>query len=238
MLKQSEIKSYDFNKHLLKDFTKLTGKVGIFGGSCDPVHRDHIGAGEEAEKTKNLDYVVYMLTPQSPLKSKPLFSDEDRTEMLLRAVAGHDNFYVSTLELANKAAEQKDNTYTIDTVELINKLKNPKAEIYFLIGADSLFQIHLWKNFHELLSSVKVVPIQRGLNKEETFKKLKEQNNLTPGELSSLSKNWVNYKTQNSKGTPISSTFIREQLENGQIPIDFLPPLVTQYLSDNFKGVA
>src|SRR6188472_4260970 len=115
MLKQSEVKSYDFNKHLLKDFTKLAGKVGIFGGSCDPVHLDHIGAGETAEKTLNLDYLVYMPTPQSPLKDKPFFNEEDRVEMLLRAVAGHDNFYVSTIELANKAAGQIEASYTIDT---------------------------------------------------------------------------------------------------------------------------
>jgi nicotinate-nucleotide adenylyltransferase len=131
-------------------------KIGIYGGSFDPIHHGHLILAREALETLKLAEVIFVLAGQSPHKShlRPA-GVEVRWEMLTAALAGEEGFAASRLEI-----DRLSPSYSVDTVEQL-RAENPTREFFFLIGEDNLPQLESWRRFADLRSLVQFVVLDR-----------------------------------------------------------------------------
>ena len=114
-------------------------KVGILGGTFDPIHIAHLILAENAWQQFQLDTVLIMPSGEPPHKADRLItSAEHRVRMLQLAIDDNKHFKLSTIEV-----EREGKTYTAETLTMLCE-NNPDCEYYFIIGADSLFQLEKW----------------------------------------------------------------------------------------------
>jgi nicotinate-nucleotide adenylyltransferase len=131
-------------------------KIGIYGGSFDPIHHAHLILAREALESLQLSEVIFVLAAQSPHKteSEPA-APEARWQMLTTALAGEKGFSASRMEL-----DRPPPSYSIDTVEQL-RAENPAAEFSFLIGEDNLPKLASWHRFEDLRQMVRFVVLDR-----------------------------------------------------------------------------
>lgn len=123
-----------------------TKKVGLLGGTFNPIHTGHLLLAETAYEQYNLDQVLIMPAKKPYHKNvQDIISDKDRIEMIKLAIEGNPHFSLSLIEF-----EREGNTYTVDTLKELSK-RNPKTQYYFIMGADSLYQFSQWKKPTEIL---------------------------------------------------------------------------------------
>ena len=121
-------------------------KVGIMGGTFNPIHMGHLFLGEQAYEQYQLEKVYFMPSKKPPHKDlKNIIPDTLRRDMVELAIKGNHHFQLSTIEL-----DREGITYTVDTLEYL-KEKEKDTELYFIIGADSLYQIETWRNPKRIL---------------------------------------------------------------------------------------
>ena len=114
-------------------------KVGIMGGTFNPIHNGHLTLAKEAYKQFSLDEVLFMPCGSAYMKSNQMVeSGQTRAKMTALAIQDTPYFTLSTIEI-----ERKGNTYTYQTLEHLNR-ENPDTEYYFIVGADSLFLMTQW----------------------------------------------------------------------------------------------
>ncbi len=131
-------------------------RIGLFGGSFDPVHRGHLLVALAACEELKLGRLYFIPAAQSPFKpeTKPAPASE-RVKMLRLALAGYTHYYVDEQEIQRGGI-----SYTIDTVS--NYVKNfPGAELFYLVGADHVAQLPKWRSAEQLAKLVKFVVIPR-----------------------------------------------------------------------------
>jgi nicotinate-nucleotide adenylyltransferase len=117
----------------------MVQKIGIFGGTFDPPHIAHLVLASEACAQLALDRLLWVLTPLPPHKlNQDISGTEHRLEMLRLAIAADPHFEISTVEFDRPGPQ-----YAVDTVKEIGNL-NPSAELFYLIGEDSLRDIITW----------------------------------------------------------------------------------------------
>ena len=121
-------------------------KIGIFGGSFDPVHSGHVRIAESAVRDLALDRLLVIPAATSPFKTEapPMFPQETRLMLVRAAFNGMANVIVDDRELRREGV-----SYAIDTVREI-AAENPGAEIFFVIGEDSVADLGKWKDAEEL----------------------------------------------------------------------------------------
>ena len=114
-------------------------KVGIMGGTFNPVHQGHLILAENAFEQVSLDEVLFMPSKNPPHKSKKeILSQEHRCNMVKLAIRNNPHFNLSMVEI-----EREGTTYTADTLTLLTK-EHPDSQYYFIVGADSLFMMQDW----------------------------------------------------------------------------------------------
>lgn len=115
-------------------------KVGIMGGTFNPIHYGHLFLAENALEQLELDRILFMPSNNPPHKNKAeLASNQDRAQMIRLAIQGNPCFELSELEY-----EREGITYTADTLTIL-KEQYPETEYYFILGADSLLSLQDWK---------------------------------------------------------------------------------------------
>jgi nicotinate-nucleotide adenylyltransferase len=131
-------------------------RIGLYGGSFDPVHLGHLLVAQAAREEMRLDRIFFIPAAQSPFKPhRTLSPDGFRLQMLRRALAGMNYCEVDTQEL-----ERGGVSYTIDTVRAYaERMKG--AEFYYLIGADHVAQLPKWRDARELAERVTFLVIPR-----------------------------------------------------------------------------
>lgn len=112
-------------------------KIGILGGTFNPVHNGHLALAQNAYKSLGLDKVIFMPSGNSYMKSNVLDADI-RVEMIEKAIEPFPYFEMSLIDV-----NREGNTYTCDTLQILHD-EQPDTEFYFIIGADCLFQIEEW----------------------------------------------------------------------------------------------
>ena len=131
-------------------------RLGILGGTFDPVHLWHLELAEAAKKALNLDRVLFIPAFIPPHKEPRGITDPKlRLEMLNLAIAGRSGFDISTVEL-----QQKEVAYSVDTVGQIKK-NYPDAELYFIVGSDAIPELKTWKRIEELFKICNFVIARR-----------------------------------------------------------------------------
>lgn len=196
-------------------------KVGIMGGTFDPIHVGHLIIGERAYNQLKLDEVWFMPSGNPPHKKNRAgrATDEQRTEMVRRAISTNVHFKLELLEM-----NEEGYSYTYRTLEKLNQ-ENPDTEYYFIIGADSLFALETWMKPERLLSTCTMVVATRDHTSLETLNQ--EMKRLT---VKYPKSRFVRLDTLN---IDISSKMIREWMEKGQSLKYYVPDSVISYIYEN-----
>lgn len=135
-----------------------TNKVGIFGGTFNPVHKAHVAAAEAFIESFRLDLLYIIPNRIPPLKESGCVSGEDRTEMLKIAFSGNDKILISDMEL-----KREGTSYTCDTVAELRAL-HPESKLFLLTGDDWADGFDRWKNYRFILENVTLVIAARSGN--------------------------------------------------------------------------
>ncbi|WP_113903952.1 MULTISPECIES: nicotinate-nucleotide adenylyltransferase [Brevibacterium] len=132
-------------------------RVGVMGGTFDPIHNGHLVAASEVQATFDLDEVVFVPTGRPYQKDAREVTDaENRYLMTVIATASNPRFTVSRVDV-----DRPGPTYTIDTLRDLSRIYGSDTEMYFITGADALAQILTWKNVDELFSLAHFVGVSR-----------------------------------------------------------------------------
>ncbi|MDR2168273.1 MAG: nicotinate-nucleotide adenylyltransferase [Clostridiales bacterium] len=131
-------------------------RIGIMGGSFDPIHFGHLWAAQQVLESHYLDMVIFMPAGRPVLKlDRELAPPEDRYNMCVLACSGNENFFVSRIEI-----DRRDVTYTIDTMKELHK-QYPEAEFFFILGSDAMASFPKWRDSAQILELCSLVEISR-----------------------------------------------------------------------------
>jgi nicotinate-nucleotide adenylyltransferase len=130
-------------------------RIGIMGGTFDPIHHGHLVAASEVADRFELDEVVFVPTGQ-PWQKGAVSPAEDRYLMTVIATASNPRFHVSRADI-----DRDGPTYTVDTLRDLHAIYGPTAELFFITGADALNKILSWKDALEMLSLARFVGVTR-----------------------------------------------------------------------------
>jgi nicotinate-nucleotide adenylyltransferase len=195
-------------------------RLGILGGSFDPVHAGHLHVARAAQAAFDLDHVVFVPAARPPHKpGQRLASGEHRAAMLRLALAGHPDWSVDTLEL-----ERSGPSYTIDTVRALpGRLGlEREAELFLLLGEDNLRGLEGWREARALLELVQPIVVRRGPADPAGLARLRAE---LGAELA------LRIERGFLRVAPVeaSSTAIRAALAAGRDPGEALPAGVLEY---------
>lgn len=196
--------------------TDLT-RLGVMGGTFDPIHVGHLVAASEALHVFQLDRVLFVPTGQPWQKSS--YSDpEDRFLMASLGAATHRRFAVSRIEL-----DRKGPTFTADTMRTLKEFHGAETKLFFILGADAALRFGTWKKVEGLADFTELIAVTR------------------PGfALGQIEPNdtWPRIHTMEMPGIEVSATDVRERVRAGR-PIDYLvPPAVVTYIKEHGLFVA
>src|SRR3989338_6928122 len=184
-------------------------RIGVLGGTFDPVHRGHIHLAREAKKKLRLDKVLFVpafLAPNKKAKRNEILPAPFRLKMLKLAIAGIRDFKISYFELKKKRV-----VYTVETLKALRK-SYPRRQFYLLTGADNILGLHHWRSFDTILKLCHFVvakrPEFRSLALEERKKFI-----------------WLPMRP-----LKISSTDIRKKIRKGDPVRRLLPPGVAEFI--------
>lgn len=207
----------------------MTFRIGVYGGSFDPVHLGHVVPVEETRVRLGLDRVLYVPAYHPPHKpASPSAPAHHRFAMLALALEPYPDLLLSDFEVARGGT-----TYTIETLRHL-RAQRGDAEILLVLGSDSLAQIETWRSFRELLSEFRVAVVGReGADREALARTLPPDvsarfapEGARPGpEASELSIFWGG-----NAPVTISSTWLRRAIPAGEDLGGGLPANVAAYL--------
>ncbi|MEI9964450.1 MAG: nicotinate-nucleotide adenylyltransferase [Caulobacteraceae bacterium] len=129
-------------------------RVGLFGGSFNPAHEGHAHVAETALERLGLDRVIWLVSPQNPLKPR------HETEVLSRRVWGAARYAQGPSMIVTAAETRIGSFYTIDTVRAL-KARYPKVKFVWIMGADSLLSFHRWRGWTELFREIPMAIVAR-----------------------------------------------------------------------------
>jgi nicotinate-nucleotide adenylyltransferase len=185
-------------------------RIGIFGGTFDPPHMGHLVAAEEIRQDFSLQKVFFVPSARPPHKlALPLTEAARRLEMISLATRDNPDFAVSDMEI-----QRPGPSYTVDTIGEFKKMYGADLEVYFIMGADSLFEIRTWKDPERLFHLCKVIVASRpGFSLEQMDADLRNRIILA-----------------NTTNIDISSTDIRRRVKEDKSIRYYVPDQVEAYI--------
>lgn len=195
-------------------------KIGIMGGTFDPIHVGHLILGEKAYEQLELDKVWFLPAGNPPHKQNRIgrATDEQRVEMVRRAISGNSHFELSLIEMNAEGF-----TYSYRTLETL-KEQNPDTDYYFIIGADSLYNFNTWREPARICAACTIVVATRDHISSDSLE----------DEMICLSKqyngNFVRLATLN---IDISSQLLRKWHQEGKSLRYYVPDSVVDYIGEN-----
>ena len=193
-------------------------RVGVLGGTFDPVHNGHLIIAEEAQAKLGLTKVTFIPAGRPYFKDGEDVSDmERRLDMLRLAVNGNPSFEIDTLELEREGA-----TYTIDTMEELRRRMGKEVELFFIIGIDALSELGRWKEPERLAAICHFATMRRPGFTELDLEAMERE---VPGVLGRV-------HVLDNVQVDISSSDIRERVERGQSIRYLVPPAVRGYIEE------
>lgn len=180
-------------------------RIGILGGTFDPVHVGHLVGAVNARDALGLDTVLLVVAnqPWQKVDARPVTPARDRLALVEAAVAGHEGIEASALEVDRGGV-----SYTADTIEAIEAI-HPGAELFLLVGADVVEKLDTWERLDEVQAKVTLAAMSRP--------------GTAPVDLSSGALVGWRAVTVEIPALEVSSTDLRERAAAGR-PLDFLIP--------------
>lgn len=194
--------------------TSKRPRIGVMGGTFDPIHNGHLVAASEAADALGLDEVIFVPTGM-PWHKKAVTSAEHRYLMTVVATAANPRFRVSRIDIDREGV-----TYTVDTLKDVAKL-HPGADLFFITGADAIAQILAWKDIDQVWGLAHFVAVTR------------------PGhEIALPDSPKANISVLEIPALAISSTDVRERIKTNKPVWYLVPDGVVQYIAKHelYKG--
>ena len=183
-------------------------QIGILGGTFDPPHNAHLKIAERSIKQFDLDKVIF-LPSGNPWQKKDSTSFIHRFEMTKKLIEGSNFFEISDIEKSEDVP-----SYTVDT---LTKFNYKKDNLYFILGSDTAMNIKTWNNYEKLLN---LTSFLIALRREDNIKDLNENFPF-------------DYKIIDGEKLDLSSTSIREKLENSIFDENDIPLKIISYIKAN-----
>lgn len=193
-------------------------KIGIMGGTFNPIHFGHLLLAETAFFQFGLDEILIMPTKNPYYKKlSNSVTEEDRVRMVELAIADNPNFRLSKEELNREGA-----TYTVETLRNLTR-RHPDCDYYFIMGADSLYHIESWKEPENILRMATIVVAGRAGTGSSLTSQIEYIENKYEATIFRL----------NSPVLEISSNDIRRRVEVGESIRYLLPEQVAEYIREH-----
>lgn len=212
-------------------------RIGVFGGTFNPIHYGHLRAAEEARETLALDKILFIPSGNPPLKTKEIAGAIHRYKMTRLAVVKNRSFDVLDIECIRSGK-----SYTVNTLEMLLKLYSD-SDLYFILGIDTFLDIQNWWKPEKLISLVNFAVLSRPGSKfidllSSPYLDIKKGflNKLDMGKMESfITKLQTNKELVLLRITPIdiSSTNIRKRIKEGLTIKYILPEEVESYIISN-----
>jgi nicotinate-nucleotide adenylyltransferase len=214
---------------------RLGERIGIYGGTFDPVHNGHIEIARRVARNFDLDHLLIVPTSRPPHKDHGSISDTyHRYAMAVLATTDDPRLLVSTVEI-----EAPDRPYTYQTVERLREQYGDEHQFFFIMGADSFAELDTWREPERLLAGVNVIVAARpgveielaGLPEkiEANIVDLRGESRKPSVETESGAKQTKVFLTDYVRAD-ISSTEIRRMAGEGRSIKDMVPPTVADYI--------
>jgi nicotinate-nucleotide adenylyltransferase len=194
------------------------GRIGVMGGTFDPIHYGHLAAAEEARVRIGLEQVLFVVAGMPPHKlDEEVTPVEHRLAMVRLAIASNPYFAISTVDV-----ERPGPSYTVDTISILQKQFGARAEIYFIMGLDSLVELPTWHQPQRLVQLCRLVAVRRpGFQVDPA-----QLETSLPGISSRL-------QIIDMPEVDVSSTELQERVREG-LPIKYqVPEEVERYINDH-----
>jgi nicotinate-nucleotide adenylyltransferase len=210
-------------------------RIGLLGGTFDPVHYGHLAVAEHVLQSLGLDSMWFIPASLPPHKDGhadglDISSFTHRFAMLEGAIAENNSFVVSDIE-----AKRSSPSYSIDTINILIPQVGEKAALFFIIGVDAFLEIDTWKRYKDLPGLVNIVIISRpGYSPDRVVDVIRHN---YPGytfdpadETWNSSHSKGSFILQHMEPVPISSTDIREKVRDGKDITGLVPSAVEDYI--------
>ncbi|MCM8775937.1 MAG: nicotinate-nucleotide adenylyltransferase [Candidatus Omnitrophica bacterium] len=184
-------------------------KLGIFGGTFDPIHVGHLEIAHAVHRQFLLDKIIFVPTriPPHKVSRSDITPASQRYEMIQIAIQKESYFEVSDIEIKRSGI-----SYTVDTLRELRK-KYPEAELFFILGADSLTEISGWRETDEIKKMARLIVAPR--ESHRVSGKMTTDPNIQ----------WLKMPT-----VPLSSSEIRERIRGSRSVLGLLPEGVEDYI--------
>lgn len=188
-------------------------KIAVMGGTFNPIHYGHLISAEQVRDGLGYDKILFVPSARPPHKSQPdMVSAEHRFQMVLIATEDNPTFEVSSIEL-----DREGPSYTIQTIKALRNRYDTATELAWIIGADSLIEYKIWKDFDGVLEQCTMIATTRPNYDMQ----------LVPSEI----RNRV--KTYKITGIDISATEIRNRIRNIRSIQYLVPDSVAEYINQH-----
>jgi nicotinate-nucleotide adenylyltransferase len=215
-------------------------RIGIFGGTFNPVHEGHLAIAEAVRRSLRLDRVLFIPAGRPPhKKGRKILPARHRLEMVRLAVQAHAGLEVSEMEI-----RRPGKSYTIETVKELERQYAKGTRFYLILGLDAFLEIFTWRSPEELLSRCNMVVVSRPGYRFSDLAQLDFLKPLDSPALNALDKGRRSrYDQRLGPDTrlilirvpphKVSATQIRDHLSGGKRLKNLLPPLVESYIIDH-----
>lgn len=195
-------------------------EIGIMGGTFDPVHNGHLMLGRQAYREYGLDEVWFMPSGIPPHKKDHVVTAvKDRLAMVRLAIEGYPYFICSDFEI-----RRKGNTYTAETLKLLRR-EYPQHKFYFIIGADSLYQLESWYHPREVMEQA--ILLVAGREYEQAHCPIEEQ-------IARFQDRYgADIRLLHCEEVDISSGELREMAAKGKKLYQYVPKCVESYIEEH-----
>lgn len=209
-------------------------RIGLFGGTFDPIHCGHVKAAESVQKIFSFDRILFIPSYIPPHKETlDVVSAEHRLKMVELALSSFDRFFPSSIEI-----DARGTSYSIMTLNRIKEIF-PQTELFFLLGIDAFLEIETWKDYEGVLDQCSFIVMSRpGFRLDEAKKILAEKYSHRMVEVSGfLAKETERIFNQriyllSIETLDISSSEVRERVRKNQSIKDLVPKNVENYIKE------
>ncbi|MFN8523242.1 MAG: nicotinate-nucleotide adenylyltransferase [Chloroflexota bacterium] len=192
-------------------------RVGVLGGTFDPPHLGHLAAAQEALELLGLESVLFVPARQNPLKDAAATASEHRVRMTELAIAGDPRFVLSLADI-----ERPGPSYTVDLLAALAEVHGEGTELVFVVGTDSLVDLHRWREPSRLLRLASIAAISRPHHPAPRLAFLETR---VPGAAKRIT-------VVETPGVALSSTELRARLAQGRSVRYLVPDPVERYIRE------